>query len=96
MERAPTAPTSQPPAPAVTTPLRGRPKPPEPKRSQASAPPDADVDMAPPPSPPRQAEQQGTGRALFPVEHQSQQVAHPPASTVSPPNQGLSMVGFLC
>ena len=39
MERAPTAPTSQP--PAVTTPQRGRPKPPEPKRPQAAAPPAA-------------------------------------------------------
>ena len=35
MERAPTAPTSQP--PAATTPQRGRPKPPEPKRSQVTS-----------------------------------------------------------
>eukprot|EP00967_Tisochrysis_lutea_P058760 scaffold74805_cov26-Tisochrysis_lutea.AAC.1 len=33
MERAPTAPTSQP--PAITTPRRGRPKPPEPQPRQA-------------------------------------------------------------
>ena len=62
-ERAPTAPTSQP--PAATTPDRGRPKPPEPKRSQASAPPDMEVDMAPPSSPPQQPQKQGTGKALF-------------------------------
>eukprot|EP00967_Tisochrysis_lutea_P111367 scaffold175049_cov27-Tisochrysis_lutea.AAC.1 len=44
MERAPTAPSYQP--PAVATPHRGRPKPPEPTRSQASASLDQDVDMA--------------------------------------------------
>ena len=53
MERAPTAPTSQP--PAATTPHRGRPKPPEPKRSQAAPLTDSDndVDMILPPSPPQ-------------------------------------------
>ena len=59
MERAPTAPSSQP--PAATTPHRGRPKPPEPKRSSQAAPlTDSDVDMIPPPSPPQHPQKQGT------------------------------------
>ena len=91
MERAPTAPTSQP--PAVTTPQRGRPKPPEPKRPQAAAPPDNDVDMTAPPSPSKLPQNQGTGKVLFPGDNQNQGNALPPSPSAPPPTQGLPMGG---